>query len=301
MKKIVVTQLMEFTPEQAKRINKLGKVIEYKELAKNHEEWLDRIKDADVICTGKFGFKQKWRELHDTFVSLPFVGVGFLDPGVLKENNVIVSRSPGCNRHAVSEWIIAMILVMARRLDTYINVESLPADQLPANAFGLFEKNITILGKGFIGSRVGEIASALGMNVTYFKRDEDLGKSVENAEVIVNTLSSNSSTKNILDKEFFNSLKKNSYFVTVTSYEIFDQDALFKALDSGILAGAAADCASAQVGSTDSPDYTVMKNHPKILATPHIAAFTDVAERIRNDMMIDNIEAWLNGKPQNVV
>ncbi len=301
MKKIVVTQLMEFTPEQSDRINKLGEVVEYKQLAKSHEEWLDRVKDADVICTGKFGFKQKWQELHNTFVSLPFVGVGFLDPAVLKQNNVIVSRSPGCNRHAVSEWIIAMILVMTRRLDTYINVASMPTGELPPNDFGLFEKNITILGKGFIGIRVGEIASVLGMNVTYFTRDNDLIKSVKNADIIVNTLSHNSSTENILNQEFFNSLRKNSYFVTVTSYEIFDQKALFNALDSGILAGAAVDCASAQVGSSDSPDYKVMKNHSKVLATPHIAAFTDVAERIRNDMMIENIEAWLNDKPQNIV
>jgi len=106
MPKIVVTQNMDFDPDQLERLKSLGDVVIYDDLAKDEDEWLTRCQGADIICTGKFGLKKKIYDLNNVFISLPFVGVGWLDREKLMENNITVAYSPGCNKLAVSEWVV---------------------------------------------------------------------------------------------------------------------------------------------------------------------------------------------------
>ena len=88
--KIVVTKSFKFYKDQIERIESLGDVTFYNNDPESVEEWFDRCKDADVICTGIFGLKsEKLYELKDKFVSLPFVGAEFLDKERLKANNII--------------------------------------------------------------------------------------------------------------------------------------------------------------------------------------------------------------------
>jgi len=65
--------------------------------------------------------------------------------------------------------------------------------------------------------------------------------------------------------------------------------------------GVADDAASSEVGDINEPDCKKLLDHPKIFVTPHIAWNTDSERRIAYDIMIDNIEAWLNKKPINLV
>lgn len=76
---------------------------------------------------------------------------------------------------------------------------------------------------------------------------------------------------------------------------------MFWALDTGILAGVAHDAAGITSGDVKDPFYQRLCAHPKILATPHIASKTPATAKTSNDMMITNIEAWLAGKPINIV
>lgn len=299
MTKIVCVQPLQLFPDQQARLEKLGKVTYYDERTDSPDEWLERTKDQDIVLTGVFGIVDKWSELHDIFVSLPFVGVGWADIKVLNANNVTISNSPGCNKHAVAEWIIGMLLVMTRQLDKYLNIEEMPFNKMPLASFGLPSKNMTILGKGNIGTCVGEVANSFGMNVTFFQRGDNLTEKVKDADVIVDALSSKPETQNLLDKSFFDSLKDEAYFVTVSAGEVLDVDAMFDALDSGKLKLAAHD--SFMAGDTSNDLYQKILKHPKVYATPHIGYNTDVTDRTGNDMMIDNVEAWLNGSPINVI
>lgn len=299
MIKIVVTQDLGLNKEERKRLNDIGEVQYYEDLPTTPEEWLERCKGADIICSGKFGLRQKYQELKNVFISLPFVATDFLDRNILKERNIKVSNSPGCNKEAVSEWVIAMILNLLRDLPNWINKKE--SDNIPKETKGLVGRNITILGKGNVGSRVGKICEALEMNVIYFTKNDNLIESIKNADVVIDTLGSNETTKGLLNKEFFNSFKHGSYFVTVTSPKIYETDAMFKALDNGTLSGVANDCAAIQVGDVNDPFYLKLANHPKILATPHVAYNTDKTDRKASKMMIDNIEAYIKGEPINLI
>jgi phosphoglycerate dehydrogenase-like enzyme len=300
MVKIVVPLDLDLFPDQVERLNKLGNVKFYNDWSKTPEEWFERVKDANIICGGKFGLKEKYQDLENVFISLPFVGVGFFDKEILKKKNIVVARSPGCNKVAVSEWIVGMIFNLIRRFPFYINNTSLDSS-LPPIEHSLKDKKVVVLGKGNIGSRVGNICQALEMNVSYFTRGDNLFESTKNTDVIVDTLSSNPTTHNLLDEKFFFSLKKGSYFITVTGEEIYDTNAIIKALDKEILAGAAMDSGGIKVGNIKDPYYQKILKHPKILATPHIGYNTWNTKRVANDMMIDNVEAWLKKKPINLI
>jgi len=302
MKKIVVTNHQDFTPEQRQRLDSLGDMTYYETLPTG-EEYLQRVKGADVICSGTAGLQDVYAQLKDVYITVGFISVAFVDLNILKKNNVTISNAPGANRYAVSEWIIGMMIMMARKLDVFLNhKESLRKDdKLPPLTPGLAEKSVTILGKGNIGSRVGEIATSLGMTVNYFSRGDDLHTSVKDADYVVNTLSVNPGTKGLLGTQFFAAMKKGSYFIDVTRAEIVDHDAMLKALDESHLAGVASDCGGILVGDTDDPLYQKLLNHPKVYVTPHISYNTPLSMKIGNDIMIDNVEAYLAGRPQNVV
>ncbi len=301
MKTIVLAQDLDLFPDQLERLRALGTVTAYKDLARDPEDWLRRVQGFDIICTGKFGLKQKLFELKNVFVSVPFVGTSWVDPEKIAANHVLIARAPGCNQDAVSEWAVGMVIALLRRFPRYVNATGLPKGVVPRPDKGASHSTITILGAGHIGLRVGKICQALGMTVSFFRRGDDLKASVKNADIVVDALGLNATTVGLLGKEFFSWLKPDAYFVSVTGSEIIDTDALIAALDANKLAGAATDCGGIQVGDIGDPYYRRLAGHPSVIATPHIAYNTTRTSRVANDMMISNIEAYLQGRPTNLV
>lgn len=300
-KNIVVTQNLHLTKDQKSRLESLGNVKFYYDLPKTSKEWRERCKGADIICSGIFGMKEKIYELKNIFLSLPFVGIGYLDLIKLKERNIQVANAPFCNRDAVAEWLIAMMLNLLRNFSYFINTKQ-PREKIDLKkSMGLTNTNILILGAGSIGLKVGEIAKAFEMNVSYFTKGTNLYESIKNQDAIVNCLSYNPSTENILNKKFFHELKKGSYFLSIASKKTFNFEALIYALDNNILKSAAIDDGDMNVCDTRDPFYVKMLKHTKIITTPHIAWNSDFSNKLGNDIMIDNIDAWLRGKPINLV
>ncbi|MCZ6451772.1 MAG: hypothetical protein O6918_13055 [Deltaproteobacteria bacterium] len=84
-------QNMGFHPNQIERLKSLGDGTFYTDSPKSPEEWVKRCEGADIVCSGKFGLEQRIYDVKNTFFSLPFVGVGWLDKTKLKENNITVT------------------------------------------------------------------------------------------------------------------------------------------------------------------------------------------------------------------
>jgi phosphoglycerate dehydrogenase-like enzyme len=303
MKKIVVTSNQNFTPEQKNRLDSLGDVVYYDNLPKNAEEYLERVNGADIVCSGTAGLQDSYAELKDLYITVGFVSVAFVDLDVLAKNNVRISNAPGTNQHAVSEWIMFMIILAMRRFDEVLNCQKTLRSNgnVPPVQKGLAGRSVTILGYGNIGQRVEKLAKAFDMNVTLFKRGDNLYDSVKSADVVVDALSDNSSTQKILNDKFFSSMKKGSSFVSITRSEIIDEDALIHSLDEGNLDRAFLDCGGILVGDTDDSYYQKLRKHPRILVTPHIAYSSEMSSKMGNDVMIDNVDAWINGTPQNLL
>lgn len=299
-KKIVVVQNLDLYPDQKERLKTLGDVTFYDDVP-TIKQWLKRVEDADIVCSDLDHPRNAINQTKNKFYSFPFVMVGWIDKEKIRERDIQVANSPGCNKDAVSEWIVAMTINLLRGFFELNKLSEAPKNKILDAGVGLTGKKITILGKGNVGGRVGHILESFEAQVEYFEKGDDLIQKTKDALVVINTLSTNDSTIGLLDKDFFDSLNGKSYFVSVTSSDIYDTDAMFASLDNGKLAGAAVDFAGMGVGDVENEYYKKLCVHNRILATPHIAFNTDVSSRIANDMMIDNIEAYLAGKSIHLV
>lgn len=297
MKKIVVTHDLSLNQEQKDRLNKMGEVIFYDNSPQTPDEWLSRIKGADAVISEQFGLKENLYNIRDIFISFPFVSMGDTNTDKLKENNVLLANAPGCNTNAVCEWIIAMMLTLLRKFNDHLNHKEV----IPLITTGLKNKKVIILGKGNIGSKVGAICEGFNMKVDYFLKGDNLLFKSKDADIIINCLSHNESTENLLDNAFFSSLKTGSFFITSSRQETYNLDAMTEALNKGILSGVADDCASIAIGDINNEYYKKIFQLPKVLATPHIAWSAEASIIDGNNIAIDNIEAWLNGKPINIL
>ncbi|MFA7253145.1 MAG: NAD(P)-dependent oxidoreductase [Patescibacteria group bacterium] len=296
--RIIIAQNLNFDDDQLEKLGKLGSLKVY-ENPKSEEEWLERCQNADIICSGSRFMKTEVYGLTNKFITIPMTGYSWLDLEKLKEKNIIFANCPGCNKYAVTEWILAMTLELTRKFTKFINTNKSYDINFPS--IGLKGKNIVILGKGSIGALTGNVLTALGSSVSFYQRGDSLVGKIKNADIVINCLSTNPTTIGLLDKNFFDHLKKGVYFVTTTPSDILDQKSMMGALDQGIIAGIATDCASVGPRDTADPRYIEMSSNPKIIATPHIAWFSDTSIKDENDIMIDNIEAWIEGKPQNII
>ena len=254
MVQIVVTHDFGLSSTDIKRLQTLGEVRLYDDRPNSAEDWLERTKGADIICSGISGLTDGYQNLKNVFISLPMVGHAYLDKSVLKANNVTVSNSPGCNTDAVAEWVTGMMINLLRDLPAFIDADNLPEDKAPRATFGLVDRRVFILGKGHVGTRVGEICSALKMNVSFLSRGDDLLEKVQEQEVIVNCLSANESSSGLLNETFFDALF-GVYFVSIASNETYDTHALFKALEEKKIIKAAIDDGTMPAGRTNDPYY----------------------------------------------
>lgn len=299
--KIVVTSPMNFLPEQKKRLESLGDVVIYDTLPNTPEEWFKRCEGKNIICSGKYGLTDKIYENKDVFYSLPFVAVGWIDKQKLKENKITVSYCPGCNSYAVSEWIVGMTFLLMRKFNKLVNTQYLADKTGSKDYLGLAGKKACVLGKGNVGSKVRKMYESMGVIVNYFERGDNLIEKVKDCDIIVDALGYNETSENLLNKNFFNSISSKPFFITVTSSKIYDTDAMLLALDEDRLSGVAADCGSILPGDFEDSYYQKLIKNPKVLATPHISYQSDVTVKISNDMMIDNVEAWIKGRPINLL
>jgi phosphoglycerate dehydrogenase-like enzyme len=299
--KIAVAGIHGLSNDQTNRLKSLGDATFFEETLKTKEEKLAQLKDADIICGETEFVMDVIYELKEKMISFPFVGVGFMDLDRMAKNNVKIANAPGCNKSAVSEWIVAMLLILSRKFMKYIGTKEIAKGDFMEPTQGLAGKKITILGKGNIGSKVGKICETLDMKVTHFDKGDNLSESVQDADFIVNALSHNKETEGMLNETFFASLKDEVFFVSITDTEIYDKNALIQFIDSGKIAGAAIDPAGAGVFDSSNNFYQELLSHPKILVTPHIAFHSDMTTKIANDIMIDNVEAWTKDTPQNIV
>jgi len=299
--KIIVTEEFKLDPDQAEKLKSLGDVVFLQGKAISNEESLKRLADANIICAEARSIAGIIYELKDKLISFPFVGVGWLDLKKLADNNVRIANAPGCNKAAVSEWILGMMIVLSRKFLKYIGIEKMTEKDVMESMAGLAGKKVSILGKGNIGLRVGKICEAFDMQVVYFEKGDNILESVQDAGFIVNCLANNSETKGILNKDFFKSLKSGSFFISITDTEIYDVDALIDAVNSGHIAGAAIDPAGIGIFDAKGEVYLKLRQHSKIIVTPHIAFHTDMTTKVANDIMIDNVEAWVKNNPINLV
>jgi len=296
LKKIVVLGV-SLTDDHKKRLSSLGELIAFPSPTSS-KEFVSKSIGADVIYSNGDYLLDSLPLLKNVFVTYPFVEIGLFNSEELKKKGVFVANARGGNKDSVTEWTMYMILSLFRKFYPMVRAKESFPFELQQSLNG---KKVLVVGHGVIGSKVGELCEAFGMVVSYLDKGNDLVVSSKDADLIVNSLNCNSTSKNLLDEKFFMGLKKGAYFVTFSRPFTYAIDGLIKAINTGIIAGAGIDCDPEEFGDTTNAFYQKVISNPKILVTPHIAFSTQQASVNGKEMAVKNIEAFLVGKPQNIL
>ncbi|XP_008811205.1 D-3-phosphoglycerate dehydrogenase 1, chloroplastic-like [Phoenix dactylifera] len=216
------------------------------------------------------------------------VGIDNVDLGAATENGCLVVNAPTANTVAAAEHSIALLAAMARNVAQAD--ASLKAGKWGRNMYvgvSLVGKTLAVMGFGKVGSEVARRAKGLGMHVIahdpYAAADRarvvgvelvTFDEAITRADFISLHMPLTPSTSKILNDEAFSKMKKGVRIVNVARGGVIDEEALVRALDSGIVAQAALDVFTEEPPSADNK----LVLHEKVTATPHLGASTIEAQ-----------------------
>lgn len=302
--KIVVIDSMYFAPQHIQELMSLGDFVSYPINPKNEKEALERVKDADIIVNFWYTMPAHFFEVLPKLKMICVAAVGYewIDVDTAKKYGVTITNCPRHNGEAVAEHTIGLILSAARqvsRADFELRKGNWNSEQYKGKE--LKGRTLGIIGYGFIGQRVGEIAQkGFGMNLRFINSRssrKDLEDLLRQSDIISINAPLNRQTKNFLTAKEFDLMKPGVVIVNTGRGAIVDEQALINNLKSGKIYAAGWDTFIQEPLSKTNPLFTC----PNIIVTPHIGWNTEESEMRLSQMIVDNIKHYLKGAPQNVV
>jgi D-3-phosphoglycerate dehydrogenase len=218
------------------------------------------------------------------------IGVNQVDLKAATEKGVAVFNAPYSNTRSVAELIIGLCVMLIRRIADK-NAAAHRGEWLK-EAKGSFElrgKTLGIIGYGNIGSQVSIMAEAMGMHVIYFdiatklphgnaKQIRDLKELLKQSHIVTLHVPSDSTTRNLINAETLRAFKKGSLLLNYSRGDVVELGALKKAIDKGIIAGAAIDVFPVEPEKNGDKFETILQNLPNVILTPHIGGSTEEAQ-----------------------
>ncbi len=219
------------------------------------------------------------------------VGVDSIDVDVAESKGIKVINTPAASSNAVAELALGMIFSLARSLawaDATMKAGKWEKKKLEGTEVA--GKTLGIIGYGRIGRLLGEKARALGMTVVaydpYIQSADlvSLDELLAVADYVSLHIPHTAETHNLLGVEQFAKMKPGAYVVNAARGGVVDEDALYAALVSGHLAGAALDVFTEEPPQNESLHKLIAL--PQVIATPHIGAATvEAQERIGGEIV----------------
>ena len=223
------------------------------------------------------------------------VGVDDVDVAAAAQRGIVVTRAPGSNTQAVAEHTMAMILSLAKQLRPIGG--SLAAGGWREGAPPVRDiagMRLGLVGYGAIGQAVARLASAFEMPVCVCGRDpEALTDLLPRTDVLSLPCPYTPATHHMIDAAELARMPPGSFVVNTARGGLIDELALFAALETGHIAGAALDVFEVEPPPLDHP----LRLHPRVIATPHMAGTTPRALLTMGMMAAECIVAVLTGAP----
>ncbi|XP_057458722.1 D-3-phosphoglycerate dehydrogenase 2, chloroplastic-like [Lotus japonicus] len=216
------------------------------------------------------------------------VGIDNVDLEAATQYGCLVVNAPTANTIAAAEHAVALLAAMARNIPRAD--ASLKAGKWQRNKYvgaSMVGKTLAIMGFGKVGSEVARRAKGLGMNVVahdpYAPADRaraigvdlvSFDHAISAADFISLHMPLTPTTDKIFNEDTFAKMKKGVRIINVARGGVIDEDALVKALDSGLVAQAALDVFTEEPPSKDSK----LVQHENVTVTPHLGASTKEAQ-----------------------
>jgi len=217
------------------------------------------------------------------------VGIDNIDVEAAKSKGITVQNTPTASTVSVAEHTFALLLALARNVS--LADRSMKEGRWEKKKFKgteLYNKTLGLIGVGRIGLAVAKRAIGFEMKVIGYDpyldpnimRDNgvepvtDIDRLVQEADIISLHIPLTNETKHIINSERIQKMKDGAILINCARGGVVDEDALYQALKSGKLAGAALD-----VFEQEPPENSPLLGLDNIILTPHIGASTKEAQK----------------------
>ena len=283
----------------------------------SEEEVIRRIGDAEVVFVNKVPISRRVLDAcpNIKFISVLATGYNVIDVKAAAEKGIPVSNVPSYGTAAVAQFAMALLLEVCHHVAHHS--EAVHQGRWASSPdwcfwdYPLIElsgKTMGIIGFGRIGQATGRIAKAMGMEVLAYSRSVreeakalaeyvDLDSLLARSDVIVLHCPLFPETEGIINKANIAKMKDGVIIINNSRGQLVVEQDLAEALNSGKVLAAGLDVVSTEPIRPDNP----LLGAKNCLITPHISwAPRESRQRIM-DASVENLRAFLAGKPVNVV
>ena len=279
---------------------------------------VERSREADILIVNKVEINAAVMDQLPRLkcIAVSATGTNIVDSAAARERGIPVCNTPAYGTDAVAQHVFALLLELCRRTSLH-DASIRRGDWAACGDFcywltpqmELTGKTLGIFGYGNLGRRVAEIAHAFRMDVIAcahspkplpdftpfaFVSGEEL---FARADIITLHCPLTDETRNLVRREMLERVKPGCIIVNTSRGGTVNSADVAEALRSGRLAAFAADVLEHEPPSPDDP----LLSAPNTLLTPHLAWATDNARRNIVSITIENIRAFMQGRPQNAV
>ena len=281
------------------------------------EETVARAADADIVLTNKVIIS---REVMVKLPCLKYIGVlatgyNVVDIQAAHERGIVVTNVPAYSTESVAQMVFAHLLNATNRTDHYATqnrelrwTENQDFCYWDFPHMELAEKTFGIVGLGNIGQRVAEIALAFGMKVKAVTSKPavalptgigkaDLEELLATSDVVSLHCPLTNRTRHMINPQTLQLMKPSAILINTGRGPLVDDQAVATALAEGRLSAFCADVLTEEPPKADNP----LLKQSNAFITPHIAWATNEARTRLLQVVISNVKAFLDGKPQNIV
>ncbi len=298
-----------------KALEEFGELTVYDRTSK--AEIVERTKDANAILTNKVALRE---EVLEKLPNLKYIGVlatgyNIIDTAAATARGITVCNVPAYSTSSVAQMVFAHILTITNRVEHY-TAQIREGEWSRKSDFCYWDtplrelsgKTIGIVGLGDIGYRVACIAHYFGMDVYAFtsKNAPDLPEYIRKttmdgllaaSDILTLHCPLTASTRELIDESALERMKRGAILINTARGPLVNEQAVAAALQSGQLAAYGADVMCAEPPAADNP----LLVQPNAYLTPHVAwASIEVRTRLVN-IAVENMRAFVDGAPQNVV
>jgi glycerate dehydrogenase len=281
------------------------------------EESIKRVADAEIILTNKALVN---KDIMEAAPNLKYIGVmatgyNVVDITEAHKRNIVVTNVPAYSTASVAQLTFAFILELANHTALYAqSVKN--GDWVRSKDFSyhlkpimeLQNKTLGIIGFGQIGQNVAKIALAFGMRIIsshkHPERDKMEGVTFvdektcfKEADIVSLHCPLTQDNFEFVNKQLLATMKPKAFLVNTSRGGLVNENDLAEALNHETITGAALDVLSTEPPSANNP----LLHAKNCLINPHVAWATFESRARLMDVVVNNIESFLKGKPVNVI
>ena len=288
-------------------------VVLYEDRPADDSEKIKRVQQADVMINSRGAVK--WpRELLVQLPKLKMIGVcgigtDSVDLETAREQGIVVSNIPGKTAPVVAEHAFALLMAVAR-CTAFQTAEMKAGRWTRALAVSLSGKTLGVVGTGNIGCEMIRMARGFGMNViawSYHPSEEkakkldfryvDFDDLLKTSDAVSLHVKLTDDSRGLIGQRELALMKPGSLLVNTARGAVLDTDALIESLNNNHLAGAGLDVYEVEPFPSEHP----LLECEHVVLTPHAADQAPDGVDLLNIGCVENVLAFLDGTPQNVV